>query len=227
MSNLPAQTSPLLCSDEDIAVRAGGDYITLVPPWQLGASGSDGFFAPTFPWVLNSTAVDFEAYGVLPNQVVLLTAPKSYFPGGGQILAIDTVAGTSCTLRRLHQDLNVGQPPAPIAGLTGVAFSVPTLLPQIDDASFEIKRRYGVDETNLSRSSSYVFDLRDLRSATILTVLLERYIFETRTREGDFSLKIARVKTELDLVLSRVQVRWGPTSTSQEPSSMFGMKICR
>ena len=47
------------------------------------------------PWVLNSTAINFGTNGVTPNQVVCLSAPKSQYPGGGDLLAIDSViAGT-------------------------------------------------------------------------------------------------------------------------------------
>ncbi len=227
MSNLPAQTTPLLATDEDIAVRAGGDYLTLVPPWQTTAAATDGFFDANLPWILNSTLVDFEAQGVAPNQVVLLTDPKSQFPGGGQLLAIDSVSGTQCTLRRVHQDLGVGQPPAPIVGLTGVKFLVPTLLPQIEEASFDIKTRFGVDETIFSRSSAYIFAIRELRTATVLTVLFDRYTFENRVRQGDFADKVVRVKQELQRALDRVQIRWGAQGSSNEPSSIFSTKICR
>ncbi len=227
MSNLPSQTTPLLASDENVAVRAGGDMLTLVPPWQTTAAAPDGFFDANLPWILNSTLVDFEAYGVQPNQVVLLTAPAPQFPGGGQLLAVDSVSGTQCTLRRLHQDLGVGQPPAPIVGLTGVKFIIPTLLPQIEEASFDIKTRFGVDETIFSRSSSYMFEIRELRTATVLTVLFQRYTSENRARQGDFADKVITIKAELQRALDRVQIRWGATGASQEPSSIFSTKICR
>jgi hypothetical protein len=32
MSNLPSQTTPVYATDEDIAVRAGGDFAILCPP---------------------------------------------------------------------------------------------------------------------------------------------------------------------------------------------------
>ena len=97
MSNLPEQTSPVYATDEDIAVRAGGDFITLCPGWQQMAYGTDGYFSPGSPWVLNSTATNFAANNVAPNQVVWLSQPKSQYPGGGVLLAIDSVARTSIT----------------------------------------------------------------------------------------------------------------------------------
>jgi len=229
MSNLPAQSLPVYATDEDIAVRAGGDWFLLAPAWQQMAAGTDGYFQAANPWVLHSTATNFGSNGVSPNQVVQLSAPKANFPGGGQLLAIDSVStdGTNLTLRRLHKDLNVGQPPAPAAGLTGVTFTINTLDPQIEEASFDIKRRFGIDETIAYRSSTWIFDLRDLRMATILTVLKDRYIAETRTERGDWSQKIAQMRSQLDQVLDRVQVRWGTFGNSAEPSTVFNCKLSR
>ena len=45
MSNLPAQSPPVYATDEDILVRASGDFMTLAPSWQCMAKGTDGFFA--------------------------------------------------------------------------------------------------------------------------------------------------------------------------------------
>jgi hypothetical protein len=227
MSNLPEQTSPVYATDEDIAVRAGGDFITLCPNWQQMAYGTDGLFAPGSPWVLNSTATNFEANNVAPNQVVWLSQPKTQYPGGGVLLAIDSVLGTSVTLRRLHKDLNVGQPPAPAAGLANVTFTINTLDPQTEEASFDIKRRFGIDENIVERTSSWIYDLRDLRMATVLSVLLARYTQETRGDKGDFPRKLDQIKVELNQVLDRVQVRWGPFGNSEEPSTLFSCKLSR
>jgi len=227
MSNLPSQTSPVFCSDEDIAVRAGGDFVTLCPQWQQMAAGTDGVFTAGSPWVLSSATVSFAANGVAPNQVVQLTAPKSQYPGGGSLLAVDSVSGSTVTLRRLHKDLNVGQPPAPAAGLTGVTFTINTLDPQTEEASFDIKRRFGIDEKIIYRSSTWVYDERDLRLATVLTVLYDRYTAEARTERGDFPGKIKMIRSQLDQVLDRVQVRWGPYGNSSEPSTIFNCKISR
>jgi hypothetical protein len=227
MSNLPEQTTPVYATDEDIAVRAGGDFITLCPPWQQMAAGTDGFFNSGSPWVFNSTATNFQSNNVAPNQVVWLSAPKSQYPGSGQLLAIDSVSGTSLVLRRLHKDLNVGNPPAPAAGLTGITFAINTLDPQTEEASFDIKRRFAIDENIIARASSWIYDLRDLRIATVLTVLYDRYTSETRTDRGDFAIKIQRIRQQLDDVMARVQVRWGPFGNSAEPSTLFSCKLSR
>ncbi|MGP0063530.1 MAG: hypothetical protein ACLQGP_08030 [Isosphaeraceae bacterium] len=226
-ASLPEQTVPVYCTDEDILVRAGGDFIMLCPPWQQMAVGSDGVFAIGNPWVLTSASVNFADNGVSPNQVAWLTAPKTQYPGGGQLLAIDSVSGNSITLRRPHRDLNVGQPPAPSAGLAGVSFTINTLDPQSEEASFDIKRRFGIDEYITDRTSSWIYDLRDLRTATVLSVLYDRYTQENRDKQGDFENKIRRIRQQLDDVLARVQVRWGPFGNSAEPSTLFGCKLSR
>ena len=229
-TTLPAQTTPVFCTDEDILIHAGGDFVSLCPPWQQMAAGTDGAFAAGTPWVLTSASVDFAANGARPNQVVLLTAPRSQYPGGGQLLAIDSVATNTITLRRPHKDLYVGQPPAPASGLTAVAFTINTLDPQSEEASFDLKRRFTIDDTigaDFSRSSSWVYDLRDLRMAAVLSVLYSRYTSETRADKGDFAIKIKRIQQQLDDVLSRVQVRWGPFGNSAEPSTLFSCKLSR
>jgi hypothetical protein len=227
MSNLPPQSLPSYCTDEDIAVRAGGDFVTLCPNWQQMASGTDGFFSAGTPWVLHSTLTNFTTNGVKPNQVVTLTTPKPNFPGGGILMAIDSVSANTITLRRLHKDLNVGQPPAPAAGLTGVTFTINTLDPQIEEASWDIKRRFGIDENLNDRVSTWIYDLRDLRMATVLQVLLARYVVEARGDKGDFPRKIALTKSDLDDVLDRVQVRWGPLGNSEPPTTLFDCRISR
>jgi hypothetical protein len=229
-TSLPAQTAPVYATDEDVAVRAGGDFAILCPPWQQMASGTDGVFAPGAPWVLSSASVNFQSNGVNPNNVVLLSAPKSQYPGGGQLLAIDSVSANTIALRRLHKDLNVGQPPAPAAGLSAVTFAINTLDPQIEEASYDLKRRFAIDDTtggDVDRSSQWMYDQRELRIATVLTVLLDRYTQEARTERGDFALKAQRIRQQLDDVLARIQVRWGPFGNSAEPTTLFGCKLSR
>jgi hypothetical protein len=193
------------------------------------AKGNDGVFSNGSPWVLSSASVNFSSNGVKPNQVVALTAPKSQYPGGGDLLAIDSVSndGTAITLRRPHKDLNVGMPPAPAAGLTSVAFNITTFDPQIEEASFDVKRRFGIDENITFRESSWIYDLRDLRLLTVLTVLYDRYTAELRTDRGDWQRKMGHIRNLRDEVLDRVQIRWGPYGNSAEPSTVFSCKISR
>ena len=169
---------------------------TLAPSWQCMAKGTDGVFNSGYPWVLNSASVDFLAQGVAPNQVVCLSGPKANYPGGGDLLAIDSVAANAITLRRPYKDLNVGMPPGPAAGLTNVTFNVTTFDPQIEDASFDIKRRFGIDENITFRDSSWIYDLHDLRMAVVLSVLYDRYTAELRSDRGDWVRKMGHIRNK-------------------------------
>jgi hypothetical protein len=226
----PPLTWPVYCSDEDLLVHASGDFAVLCPPWQQMAYGTDGAFASGSPWVLTSASVNFTSNGVNPNQVVWLTTPKSQYPGGGAFLAVDSTSGGSITLRRPYKDLNVGQPPAPAAGLTGVTFAINTLDPQIAEATYDLKQRYMIDDNpqvgNL-RASSWIYDLQVLRVATVYSVLYERYCQEARTDRGDFKEKIVRYRQKLNDAISRVEVRWGPYGNSAEPATVFNCKLSR
>lgn len=230
MSSLPSQTTPVYATDEDLLIYAGGDWSLLCPPWQQMAAGTDGSFAAGVPWTLNSASVDFQSNGVAPNQVVWLSAPKSQYPGGGQFLAVDSVSGNSITLRRPYKNSNIGQPPAPAAGLSGITFAINTLDPQIAEASYDIKQRFTIDDhpvAGMLRSSQFVYDLQILRAATVYTVLVDRYTQETRTDKGDFDKKIARFRAKMEDALNRVQVRWGPTGNSASPASLFSCRLTR
>ncbi len=227
MSNLPELTSPVYATDEDILVNASGDYVTLAPSWQVMAKGTDGYFSSGQPWVLNSSSVNFASQGVAPNQVVCLSAPKANYPGGGDLLAIDSVSANAITLRRPYKDLNIGNPPGPSAGLTGITFNIMTFDPQTAQATFDIKRRFGIDENITFRDSSWIYDLQDLRVAVVLSVLYDRYTAELRSDRGDWVRKMGHIRNKRDEIIDRVQVRWGPYGNSAEPSTVFSFKISR
>lgn len=195
-------------ADEHLAIRAGGDFATLVPEWQLLAEGVDGAFVDGSPWELVSPSADFEAGGIAPGHVVRLTKPTTAFRGSGHLLAVDSVSGSSLTLRRIGWAAGAGKPPAPPDGLAGVAFSVPTLGPQVEEASFDLNRRFGIDPRTPGRSPESLLDLRDLRAACVLSVLLTRYLFESRGDRGDFPRKADMLRAELSDLLARLSVRW-------------------
>ncbi len=226
-TSLPHQTAPSYCNDEDILVRAGGDFATLVPPWQLMAAGADGVFAAGSRWVLTSASVNFQNNAVSPNQVVQLTHPKSQYQGGGQFLAIDSVQDNTITLRRPYKANGVGQPPAPAVGLTGVSFTIATLDPQIAEASFDLKQRFGIDELVAPRTSTWIYDLQVLRKAAAFTVLYDRYVSENRSATGDFQWKLGHIRNQREEAIAQLQVRWGPFGNSSEPATIFGCKLTR
>jgi hypothetical protein len=230
----PNWTYPLLGSDEYIAIHAMGDYMTLCPQSSVMAAAADGAFASGAPWVLTSATVDFQQQGVVPQCVVVLTLPRPNFPGGGHLLAVDSVAGNSCTLRRVGQPLGIGQPPAPSTGLSGVTFEIRTLKPQIDEASYRIKSRFTIDEQIPYRTSDWIYrgaedPYRVLRDVVVFTVLADCYESQTRdqTENGDFARKAKRYRFRLEEALAQAQVRWGPFGNSSPPSSLMGCKLSR
>jgi hypothetical protein len=230
--NGPIPTRPWYATDELIAVRARGDYVTLSSSLEQLAYGTDGVFAPNEPWQLTSASVDFMGQGVGAQHVVFLSMPKSQFPGGGRLMAVDSSQPNAITLRVLGKPLNFGQPPAPLAGLTGVTFTINTFATLIEDASWDLKSRFGIDEMQAYRASSWIYQgaerpFRDLNAACVLQVLIKAFGAETRTDKGDFARKLAAAKAEYDEVLDRLQVRFGPWGDSEQPVTRFSCKISR
>ncbi len=223
----PDRLSILYASDEDVAVRASGDFAVLTPDWQKAAFGIDGVFAPASPWALESASVDFEAAGVKPGHVVSLRKPASVFRGAGELLAVASAVGGVLTLRRIGARLGTGSPPSPTSGLTGVEFLIATLDPQIEEASFDLNRRFNIDPRVPGRAPAALYDLRELRQACVLSVLVQRYAAETRGAQGDFALKLQQVKQELSEVLARLELRWGASGSDRESSSLFSTRIVR
>lgn len=233
VGNGPLNTSPIVASDEMFWVRARGDYASLANSSEQLAAGADGVISSGTPWQLTSATIDFEAQGVQAQNVVLLTngTPRGSFPGSGRYFAVDSASSTTLTLRVIGKPLNVGQPPA-IAGATGVTFVVNTFQTLLEDASWDLKQRFSLDEAIPFRASQWMYagvedPLRDLRAACVLQALLKAYQAEARTEKGDWAMKISRVSREYQEVLDRVQIRWGPWGNSQEPTSLFSLRISR
>lgn len=217
------------CTDEAIAIRCNSDHQVLTPDANLVAEGSDGSFIAPDRWTLHSATVDFESQGVKPGSLVTIrdTGTTKRIRGSGSLLVAATIAGKTVTLRRIGMAAGLGQPPAPADGLTGVAFGVSTLAPQIEQASDELNRRFGIDPAKASREPDWIYDRRELEEATMLTVLLRQYTVDARTSDGDFPLKIREIKVALDAALSRLQLKWGPRGDSGQPASVFGMRMVR
>ena len=216
--------STVYATDENILIRAAGDFAVLCPEWQKLACGADGVLGGESPWLLTSASTDFEANGARPGHVVILRKPTPPFRGSGEPFAVDSVSGNTLTLRRPGRGSGAGQPPPATAG---VEFSIESLDPQIEEASFDLNRRFSIDPAVPARAPEAVYDLRDLRSACVLSVLAQRYAAEARGRDGDFPLKLATVKQELSDVLGRLQVRWGQGGQLQPPSTHFSTRIVR
>jgi hypothetical protein len=223
----------LYATDEDIAIRASADYSILVPRDQKLAWGTDGQFAPGLRWTLSSATVDFQANGLAPGHVVHLTQPVSVFKPPGDLLVVADVTAGAVVLRRKGQPEGVGQPPAPQGGLLQIEYSVVTFAPQIASASYDLNRRYGIDDFIVGRRTSDLFDPREVREATVLSVLYRQYMDLCRGPEhhGDsFAAKAQLYKQELDDLLARTVVHWLPTpgtGASNIPTSRFGTRLSR
>lgn len=225
-ANATGLLSTVYATDEHVAIRARGDFVTLCPEWQTRAAGADGVIASGSPWTLTSASVDFQALGVQAGNVILLQAPKATFSGVGQLLAVESVSAGSATLRRIGEPAGVGQPPA-AAGATAVVFKAPTMGAQIEEASFNLNVKWGLDARLAQRAPSLVYDLRVLRRACVLRVLYDAYSSEIRGNDGDFPLKLRQLVAELREVDGLIQLRWGAGGDSQPSTTLYGGRVTR
>jgi hypothetical protein len=216
----------LYATDEDIAVYAPSDFALLCPRDQTLARGGDGSFSPSDRWTLQSASVDFVARGLKPGHVVQLLGPPSTYPVPGDALVVTAVAAGSVTLRRKGQAAGIGQPPGPEAGASGVEFLVSTFAPQIEAACYDLDQRFGIDSRLPGRSRADLADPRELREATVLTVLHRRYVDLSRDAEGPLSVKAALLRSELDRVLARTALHWLSPAV-EAATTRFGTRISR
>lgn len=232
--NGPIPTLPWV-TDELVAIAAGGDFPLLCQKASILASGKDGSFASGVPWVLNSTSVNFQSQGVAAQNVVSFSSPSGQYPGlGNYLYAVDSASGNSCTLRLLGMGLGIGQPPSPASGQTTVAFTIPTLAAQIDQATYRLKDRVSVDEQFFWTSSPWIYQgvenpYRVFRDAVVFETLADLYEANMRDpgQQGDWVAKASRYRKRADDAIGRLYVRWGPTGTSREPTTAGSMKLAR
>ncbi len=220
-------------TDEDIALRASADFAMLCPRDQKVAAGSDGSFAGSDLWTLRSNSVNFAANGVIVGQVVQLLGPSSAFRAPGEALVVGSLSNGGLTLRRKGLASGVGQPPSPAGGLSGVSFLVATLAPQIAGASYDLDRRFGINDLIAGRRTSDLFDMNEVKDATVLTVLSRLYLDMSRENGGKldtFAAKAQAARAELDDLLARVVLHWNPAvpgAAQPGPSSRFSARITR
>ncbi len=217
-------------NDEDIALRASADFTILCPKDQCLAYGTDGAFVD--PWTLTSPSIDFNAYGLSPGLLVRLTQPVSLYKPPGEAFAVNSVAPNAVVLRRKGQPAGVGQPAGPDHA-SGVEFTVATLGPQIARASYDLNRRYGIDDLIAGRRRCDLFDAHEVREATVLTVLYRQYLEMSRGPQESaemFASKSRAYKQELDDLLSRTVVHWaGPAGGAglSQATGRFSTRIGR
>ena len=226
-------TPSVYATDEDIALRASADFAILCPKDQCLAYGIDGTFNPGDRWTLVSVSVDFRANGLTPGLVVRLTQPVSSYKPPGEAFVVASVMPNEVSLRRKGQPVNVGQPAGPSGGMSGVEFTVATLGPQVARASYDLNRRYGIDDLIAGRRPCDLFDPQEVREATVLTVLCRQYLEMSRgpqERADTFAAKSLLYKQELDDLLARTVVHWAASPGAPAPSqvtSRFSTRISR
>lgn len=219
-------------TDEDVALRASADFALLCPKDQCLAYGNDGTFGGD-RWTLTSPSVDFQANGLAPGQLVRLTEPVGAFKPPGDVFVVSSVVPNAVSLRRKGQALGMGQPPGPPGGVSNVEFTVTTLGPQIVRASYELNRRYGINDLIAGHRPSDLFDPLEVREAVVLTVLYRQYLEVSRgAREGVDTLaaKSQAYKQELDDLLARTVVHWAVSPgvpASSQMSSRLSTRISR
>lgn len=214
----PNQVTSILATDESLLIRCGGDYGVLCPEWQKMAYGTDGVISG---WTLTSTAVNFATNGVSANMVIRLDRPVTSFAGAGEWFAIESVSGNVATLRRPGKAASSGQSPPAVSS---VRFTVLTFGPQLEEASFDLYQRFSLDDADPLRAPTLAYDLRVLRRACVLTVLKNRYLAESRDKQGDFEAKYLEMGRELADAIEVIRIRWGPTADAQPATSIFGAR---
>lgn len=224
-----AYVTTVYCTDEDLAVRASGDFPILCPPWQGMASGSDGMVDSGDLWTLSSPTVDFSAAGLVAGHVVKLTHRTISRYGSGWLYAVSSASSSGVTLRNVGMNPNVGVPPAPIGGMTSIVFEVPTLAPQIEEVSYRINRDYRIEDAlvDADREVADLYDVRELRELCVLMVLHQRYTIENRSEGSDYKAKIDLLQKEIDELSPRIRLRWGPTGDDAPPGGSFSMRSYR
>lgn len=207
-------------TDEDVCVHAPGDFPQLVPADQALASASDGAIAEG-SWDLTSASSDFESLGVSGSDVVHLKAPRTAFGKSGHLLVVESVSGTTATLRRRNMDAGKGLPPGPSGGLASVEFDVLTLAPQIEEVSYDLNERYAIQPWLTDRTTADLTDLRQLRRLCVLGVLAMRYA--DMAKNGDersdlWAFKARETRKRFDELARRCELRWGPDGDDAPPT---------
>lgn len=211
------------CTDEDVALALQRDFKALCPPWMLLASGKDGAFATTSPWILSSASVDFEASGVVSGNVVYLDRPG--VAGGTDLLAVGAVNGHSLLLRRLNRAAGSGAPPGPAAGTNGVGFGARTFEDLIEDAAFEINALFGIDPDLPDHDPVVLQRPRELRRLAVLTVIIRAYTANWQAKSDDWAMKLELYQREWEDVRARLVLHM--TDSSGLSVRFFGMRVSR
>jgi hypothetical protein len=128
----------LFATDETIAREITTDYPLVTPnAWRQcqGRNGlADGF---TF----TDAVKDFEAIGLAPGMVICLVDGSD---PNNDVLAIESVAGGTLTLRRLGMPTGTGEGPRLKPSAQAFVYEVPSCHATIAGTTAELQRRYSV-----------------------------------------------------------------------------------
>lgn len=205
------------CTDADILVHAKKDFAMLAPADQIIARGTDGVIDPASPWVLTSATEDFGAYGVRAGHVVQLSGPA--FKREPEWFEAPTVSGHSITLARTSFASGItGRPPTGTAGASGITFMIPTLFPQIENASHRLNILFGIDAIRGILVSD-LYDQRDLRDSAVYYTLAEVYRSAAKSgseQEDTFLAKSHQYAQKFEEVTSALTLRIRPRLSGQD-----------
>lgn len=216
-----ALLSTTYATDEDLFIRAGYDLTTLTPRHQVVAVGADGAIDGG-DFVLTSAGSDFATSGVVPGMVLQLLDPRQNLPGGvADILAVEAAGVTTLTLRRVGFAPGEGRPPY-ADDTAGISFRVATLAPQVEECSYRINERCGLNRSG--RAPAGLDDLRQLRSACVAMALRNLYTMAMRQAgqaNDDFKAKADLYRDECSELMAALVLRW--TDTAVAPTQVgFG-----
>lgn len=201
----------LLATDEDVAIKAAGDFDLLIPAHQWAAYGTDGDLSG---WTLSTSA---NLAGLTVGHVVHLQRGA----GGDwrDLLAVESVdagAGT-VTLRRIGMEAGDGPPPTVTSGLH---FHAPTARPQIASVTRSILRRFGfANYAAISAALDGTGDPEHFRDLATLDVLISLLGAQHRTgnAEENFHVKYKDLLAERDAIRAELIDDYGEADTTATP----------
>jgi hypothetical protein len=200
----------LFCTDEDVAIKAPGDYPGLVPSHQRAAFGTGASLAD---WILTATE-DLEAIGLSPGHVVRLT--RTTQDALADLVGVVSVTGMAATLCRLGE-LDETTGPAPVfPDGASITYDARTVRPQIVQVTRDMLVRYGYIDF------SYVADPGTFRRLCVLNVLIDLFGSQHRAAkagtspEEDFRVKYGDLLAERDMELKRIDALHSPAT--EQPS---------
>lgn len=188
------------CTDEDIAIETN-DFPNLVPKDQIDAFGEDGVIYQARPWDLTSPGADFVANAVRPASLVYLTKPEDiYGPDPGEVFAVaapDPDDVHTLTLRRIGRAAGQGEPPGfRDRDVIGITYLIKTMLIQIQEATSEIDRDFGISQFLKTSGSIVPEDWLHINSLCVYKVLYKRYLSLSRTTTAPGAVDVWLVKSD-------------------------------